>query len=95
MIKASYEGMRNDASAITKAAGDYKASVNKLYQEVDQLADVWKGTDNQEYATKVNSYKQDMLNLGVAVDGYADFLRRAANTIQTTQESVSSAAGKL
>ena len=68
MIKASYEGMRNDASAITKASGDYKTNVNKLYQEVDQLADVWKGTDNQEYATKVNSYKQDMLNLGVAVE---------------------------
>ena len=95
MIKASYGEMKTNANAISKAANDYKTNVGKLYQEVDELVDAWKGADNQEYATKVNSYKQDMESLGVAVDGYAKFLEKAADALNATQDEIKNMAGRL
>ncbi len=94
-FKANYGEMRNAAADITKAAGEYKSNVAKLYHVVDQLGNVWKGTDMEQYTTTVNGYKHDMTNLGVAVEGYASFLRKAANGIQATQEEVRSMVGKL
>ena len=94
-LKADYANMRNDASAISKAADDYKSNVAKLFNEVEQLSDAWKGIDNQEYVTKVSEYRQDMTTLGVAVNGYADFLRNAAARISATQDEIRSNAGRL
>lgn len=94
-MKANYGDMRNNAAAITKAASDYKTNVNKLFQEVEQLSDAWKGEDNQEYVKTVSTYRQDMTTLGVAVDGYADFLRKAANTLNNTQDEIRNMAGRL
>lgn len=95
MIKASYGEMKSNSDEIAKAASDYKSNVEKLYQEVDQLADVWKGTDMDQYTTTVNGYKKDMESLGVAVEGYARFLAKAANILNTTQEDVKNMAGRL
>lgn len=95
MIKASYGEMKSAADGITKAANNYQTNLEKLYQEVDQLNDAWKGADNQEYIAKVNSYKEDMKSLGVAVDGYAKFLQKAANALNMTQEEIKNMAGRL
>ncbi len=95
MIKASYGDMKRDSDAITKAADDYKINVEKLYQEVDQLSDAWKGDDNQEYVTTVNGYKKDIESLGLAVEGYAKFLAKAASVLNTTQDEVKNLAGRL
>lgn len=95
MIKASYGEMRSDAEQISNAAGNYKSNVEKLFQEVEQLGDVWKGTDNQEYVTKVSGYKEDMISLGTAVDGYAKFLQASADAINKTQDEVKNLAGRL
>ena len=94
-MKASYGEMKSNADEISKAANDYKINVEKLFQEVDQLSDAWKGVDNQEYVTTVNGYKKDMESLGVAVDGYAKFLTKAANVLNSTQEEVKNMAGRL
>ena len=95
MIKASYGEMKTAADEISQAASNYKSNVEKLYQEVDQLSDSWKGTDNQEFVTTVNGYKEDMKSLGVAVDGYAKFLQKAAATLSTTQDEIKNLAGRL
>ena len=93
-FSANYADMRKAAADITKAAGEYKSNVAKLYRIVDQLGNVWKGTDMDQYTTTVNGYKNDMTNLGVAVEGYASFLQKAATGIQGTQEEVTSMIGK-
>lgn len=95
MIRASYAEMKNDAHEITNASEGYTQNVEKVYQEVDRLAENWKGVDNQQYVSKVNSYKEDMLSLGIAVDGYAKFLTRSANMLNDTQDSVADMAGRL
>lgn len=94
-LKADFATMRNSAASITKASEDYKTNVNKLFQEVEQLSDAWDGVDNQEYVKTVSNYRQDMINLGIAVDGYADFLRKAANTLNNTQDEIKNMAGRL
>ena len=71
-MKASYGEMKSNADEISKAASDYKSNVEKLFQEVEQLSDAWKGVDNQEYVRTVNGYKQEMNDLGVAVDAFRE-----------------------
>ena len=95
MIKASYEDMQSAANNITKAAEEYKANVDNLYQIVDNLVNNWKGSDNVRFAETVNGYKEDLKALGDIVNSYATFLNNSARTINETQESVSSAASRL
>ena len=95
MIRASYGEMKSAANEITNAADNYKMNVEKLYKEVEQLDSAWKGVDNQEYVNKVNSYKSDMTSLGTAVAGYAEFLQRAADALNATQEDIKNEAGRL
>ncbi len=95
MIRASYAEMKSAANDITKSAEDYQASVDALYVVVDNLTNVWKGTDNLSYAETVNSYKTDMKNLGEVIKDYATFLTRSADAINEAQEDVQTAAGRL
>ena len=51
--------------------------------------------DMNDLKTTVNGYKEDMKSLGVAVDGYAKFLQKAAATLNTTQEEIKNLASRL
>jgi nucleoside-diphosphate-sugar epimerase len=62
---------------------------------VDNLSNDWKGVDNVSFAEKVNSYKNDILALGTAVENYAKFLEVSARTLEETQNDISAAATKL
>ncbi len=95
MIRASYAEMLSAATNITKAADDYKANVDSLYQIVDNLSSNWKGSDNISFANTVTGYKDDLKSLGDVVDSYAKFLSKSAQTISQTQDEISGAARKL
>ena len=95
MLEADYEEMDAEASNINKAAQEYINAVEELYTIVDNLREVWEGTDNTVYTETVNSYKSDIQNLGTAVNNYARFLNKAAGTISETQNTVKSGAAGL
>ena len=94
-LQANLQQMNTDAKDISSAAADYLASVKTLYGAVEELSNSWKGTDNTEYANKVNSYKDEIDALGKIVNNYATFLNRAAASLQELQGEISSAAGRL
>ena len=94
-LKADYEGMQTNAVEITNAAKEYVNNVNVLYQEVDKLADYWKGTDKMSYSNTVNSYKGMLTKLGDAVNEFSSFLKMAAKKISETQDDIGNRAGRL
>ena len=95
MIRATYDEMRVAANDMTKNATEYKKNVDDLYIIVENLAEVWKGTDNLQFVETANSYKDGLKALGDVVTDYGTFLEKSANLISEAQEDVASAAGRL
>ena len=95
MIRATYDEMRTAANDMTKYAAEYKENVDGLYTIVDNLVDVWKGTDNLQFAETANSYKDGLRALGDVVTDYGTFLEKSANLINEAQDDVAAAAGRL
>ncbi|MBQ8891500.1 MAG: WXG100 family type VII secretion target [Bacilli bacterium] len=95
MIKANYAEMQSAATEISKAAEEYKTNVEGVYQIVDSLVNHWKGADNVKFANTVNDYKNDLTSLGDVVNSYGEFLNKSAQIISSTQDEISSAAGRL
>lgn len=87
--------LRSLGNEVQGEAAAYRSEVNKIYQVVDNLRTVWNGTDNQAFVTKVNSYKDEMENLGKVIDSYGEFLLQVAKVIDDTQSQIADAAGKL
>ena len=94
-LSASYEEIKSSATSIRSSSEEYKTSVNAIYAVVDNLSNDWKGVDNVSFVEKVNSYKNDILALGTAVENYAKFLEVSARTLEETQNDISAAATKL
>ena len=94
-IKANYAEMEVSASKIISAANAYRVEVKNLYNDIDNLNNVWKGTDNLEYVNKVNSYKDDINTLGEVVENYGKFLNRSAQIIKGTQNDIAANARRL
>lgn len=94
-LQANLQQMSTDARDISSSASEYQNSVKTLYTAVEELTNSWQGTDNAQYANKVNSYRDEIEALGQIVNNYAVFLNRAAASLEELQGEITSAAGRL
>lgn len=79
------EGLRNDANDIRERAADYKAKIEKLYEEVNSTANVsdeskaWFGPKAGEFVNAVEGLRDDFENINKALQSAADELESQAN----------------
>ena len=69
-------------------ADEVRSNINKIYSNIDDLSSRWKGADNQAYVAKTNEYRPDMDKLVEVLDNFGTFLIDAANSYQSTQDSI-------
>ena len=94
-MKMSFGDVGQAANELIQAGEGYIENVKVLYQIIDNLEENWKGEDNQNYVTTVNSYKDDIMTLGTVVKQYGMFLEGSKNIISETQDDITSRAGRL
>ena len=70
VLKATPEEIRTAGKNLVGNAESYLGSVKSLYETVDNLQANWKGSDNQQFATTVNGYKENIMAL------YEEVLKR-------------------
>ena len=94
-ISANMDAIRTLGTNVQGYASEYIGEVNKIYGYVEELKNGWQGADNQSYVQKVNEYKETITNLGKVIEDYGNFLVDTANHMQSVQDEISAAAGRL
>ena len=94
-INVNMGEMMTTGGKVINSGDDFKAQTERLYQAVDSLEAKWQGTDNKAYVTKVNEYKDDMLNLAKVIVSYGEFIRTTAKTYMDVADDIASAASKF
>lgn len=95
LIKASPTEIREAGQKLVGNAETYLNYVKEMYQTVDSLRNSWQGTDNQEYVSKVYSYKENIDALGQVIGNYGVFLQETGNSLAKLQEDIAQEAGRM
>ena len=94
-VRANMGELTSMGNQVSQQAELYLNEINRIYGVVDSLVEKWEGTDNQQFAAKVNEYKPDMQNLGKVITDYGQFLKTTASTLSQVQSDIASATNKL
>jgi len=95
VLKATPEEIRTAGKNLVGNAESYLGSVKSLYETVDNLQANWKGSDNQQFATTVNGYKENIMALGQVIGNYGVFLQETANSLEKLQAEIAQQASNL
>ena len=94
-IKVDPAVLRSTASKVDAQAGEYRKQVAQLYAEVDTMQAAWQGPDNLAFANQIKTFKADFDRMAKLMDEYSIFLKKAADSYQSTQDQIKSAAKRL
>ena len=94
-IKVSPDEVRKIAAEIQAKAEDYKTNYTDLYQKAEAMGANWTGKDNTAYINQINGFKDDLEKMRTLMLDYADYLRKAAQTYEETQNAIAQNATKL
>ncbi len=83
------------ASRMEENRAGYDQYVRDLYDTVGNLQAHWQGADNSAFTSEIQRYESTLRTLSVLCSQYSDFLRSSANAYETTQQELTSMAGKL
>ena len=94
-IYANIEGTRSLGNEMIGKSEEYNAEIVKLYNYMDELKSGWTGEDNQAYVNQVETYRQELQDLGEVIKQYGNFLLNAASSLEKTRSDIASAAKNL
>lgn len=95
ILKASPEEIRTAGKKLVANAESFLSSVKSIYQTVDNLKANWTGTDNQQFASTVYSYKENIDALGQVIGNYGVFLQETGNSLEKLQSDIAAQASML
>ncbi len=95
ILKASPEEIRTAGKKLVANAESYISSVKSLYETVDNLKANWQGSDNQQFASTVYSYKENIDALGQVIGNYGVFLQETGNSLEKLQSDIAAQASQL
>ena len=94
-LKATPDQLREDGKKMVSNAEAYLAAVKELYAAVDGLKATWQGSDNQQFAATVGSYKENIDALGKVMGNYGVFLQETGNSLEKLQADIANQASAL
>lgn len=95
VIKVTPAELRTVASKIRSQAEDYAKQYTQLFNDVDGMANAWKGKDNTAFTNQIKGFQDDFQNMKALLEEYAAFLDKSANAYEQTQDEITSAAQRL
>ena len=95
ILKARPDEIRAAGKKLVSDAEGYMASVKSLYETVDNLKATWQGADNQEFASTVYSYKDNIDALGQVIGNYGVFLQETGSSLEKLQADIAQEASQL
>jgi WXG100 family type VII secretion target len=87
--------LESTSQKINEQANDYEQQYNKLFSEVDGMAQAWTGVDNQAFVSQIKGFMDDFQKMTALMRQYADFLKNSASTYRQTQSDIISKAKTL
>ncbi len=94
-IGMTYDEVINIANRVSDNVGRYLNSLENVYKKLEEARGMWKGVDNNAFTNQVISKKEELINIGQAVESHADFLRKTAVKTSNLQDDIADAAGRL
>ena len=95
ILKANPEDIKTAGKKLVSDAESYIASVKSLYETVDNLKATWQGADNQQFASTVYSYKDNIDALGQVIGNYGVFLQETGSSLEKLQADIAQEASQL
>ena len=95
ILKASPEEIRTGGKNLVNNADSYLAEDKAIFEVVNNLQNKWKGADNQQFASTINGYKENIDALGQVVGNYGVFLQETGNSLEKLQADVAEQSGNL
>lgn len=74
---------------------NYDRCVHDLYGTVGTLQSSWRGKDNTAFTSEIQRYEANLRSLSLLCRQYGEFLRSSARAYRSTQDEITSYAGKL
>ena len=82
LLKASPEEIRTGGKNLVNNADSYLAEDKAIFEVVNNLQNKWKGADNQQFASTINGYKENIDALGQVIGNYGVFLQETRKVRQ-------------
>lgn len=95
VIKVTPAELRTVAAKIRSQAEDYAKQYTQLFNDVDGMANAWKGKDNTAFTNQIKGFQDDFQSMKTLLEEYAAFLDKSANAYKQTQDEITSAAQRL
>lgn len=95
VIKVTPAELRTVAAKIRSQAEDYAKQYTQLFNDVDGMANAWKGKDNTAFTNQIKGFQDDFQSMKALLEEYAAFLDKSANAYEQTQDEITSAAQRL
>lgn len=94
-ITVEPDRLEQTASKVEQANVDYDRTYQAIYAQVDKMATVWQGKDNNAFTEQIRSYEDDLRQISIIMGQYADFLRNCARAYRQTQDELYAQATRL
>lgn len=77
------------AADIFREAEEYKAYLDELYRDVEQLRDSWKGAAAEQYLNVINEKRAKMDMITKNIEEFSTIIKKAAQMFQQVDENLS------
>jgi len=94
-IVVTTENLTAASDRITATADEYRATYERLYSEVENMANAYSADSNTAFTNQINGFKDDFQNLASLMKDYAAFLRQAAMNYERVESDIISQARNL
>ena len=94
-ITVEPDRLEHTASKVAEANAEYDRTYQAIYAQVDKMATVWTGKDNNAFTEQIRGYEDDLRQISIIMGQYADFLRNCARAYREAQDEVYAQATRL
>ena len=83
------------AARMEESGSAYRTQISELFEAVETMSQVWKGSDNTAFTSRISRFEPDFRQIAALCSEYAEFLRSSARAYRQTQEELASQASSL
>jgi WXG100 family type VII secretion target len=87
------EDLRSQSAEVKHGASDVHDTLSRLTSQIADLASRWEGGASQAFQNRWTDWQQGATQVQEAMDAMGEFLAKAAEAYEDTEESLKSAAG--
>ena len=92
-LAVQFEDLRTQSTAVKHGANEVHDILAKLTAQISDLASRWEGGTSEAFHQRWDDWKTGAQNVQQAMDAMGDFLGKAADTYEETENQLKTAAG--